>query len=355
MPEMDGMAVARQIKQLPAIADTPMIMLTSVGMRGDASEARKCGISAYLTKPVRQSDLLATLVNVIGGGAAGDSQQLITHYSIAEERQRIDCKVLVAEDNPTNQDVVCGMLRKIGCQVDLVVNGQEAIAAAASHDYDLIFMDCQMPVLDGYQATAEIRRLERENKLNRHIPIVALTANALKGDKQKCLVAGMDDYMSKPFRADEMRTMIERWGGGRPATDAEPVDFRSLPPQAPQIRELSEAVDYSILYALKDLQIEGEPDFLKQVVGTFLVGSDDQILQLETAFSQNDIENMRFVAHRFKSSSANVGAMQLSEYSRRLEEDCRHKAGRLAKTLVAAISAEYKRVKSILVGEIGTR
>ena len=355
MPEMDGMDVAKQIKQMPAIADTAMIMLTSVGMRGDATEARKCGISAYLTKPVRQSDLMATLVNIIGGKATRAPQQLITQYSIAEETRTLDCKVLVAEDNPTNQDVVQGMLRKIGCRVDLVDNGRRAVDAVQCQDYDLILMDCQMPELDGYQATAEIRRLERHNKLARHIPIIALTANALKGDKQKCLVAGMDDYMSKPFRANDIRTMIQRWVSGRTPSETKATDSDSPVTPDPPTSAPDEAVDRSVLYALRDLQIDGEPDFLKKVVGTFLAGSDEQIIELENAFEHSNMENMRFIAHRFKSSSANVGAMQLSEYSRQLEADCKTNAGAQAEPLVSAIAAEYKRVKHVLEGEMGIR
>ena len=352
MPEMDGMAAARQIKQMPGIADTAMIMLTSVGMRGDALEATKCGISAYLTKPVRQSDLLACLVNVISGKSSREPQQLITHYTIAEDRPELNYRVLVAEDNPTNQDVVRGMLRKAGCRVDVVANGREAIEATTARDYDLVFMDCQMPVLDGYQASREIRRLEKENQENRYIPIIALTANALKGDKEKCLAAGMDDYMSKPFRADTMRTMIKRWV-------SEPVSAGALPSEPGTVKPAEsctrsgETVKLSVLYALKDLQIEGEPDFMRKVVTTFLAGGDEQIIHLEAALSRNNIEDIRFIAHRFKSSSANVGAMQLSEYSRQLEADCKHHAGKSAQALVPALVDAYKRAKTILQGEIG--
>ncbi|WP_419660220.1 sensory box histidine kinase/response regulator protein [Desulfosarcina variabilis str. Montpellier] len=356
MPEMDGMAVAKQIKQTPGIADTAMIMLTSVGMRGDASEARKCGISAYLTKPVRQSDLMATLVNVISGKSNRQPQPLITHYTIAEQCPGLDYHVLVAEDNATNQEVVRGMLKKLGCRVDVVANGREAVEAAMAQHYDLVFMDCQMPVLDGYQACREIRGLEKENKTGRHIPIIALTANALKGDKEKCLAAGMDDYMSKPFQAVAMRTMIERWGADadRVPADALPSSDPGTEKTAQSSAEGGEAVQLSVLYALKELQIEGEPDFIKKVVTTFLGGGDEQIVLLERALAQNKIEDIRFIAHRFKSSSANVGAMQLSEYSRQLEADCRQHAGTSAKVLVPAIVAEYKQVKTILQGEIGT-
>ncbi|WP_372683835.1 response regulator, partial [Desulfosarcina sp.] len=358
MPGMDGMAVARQIKTTPAIADTPMIMLTSVGLRGDANTAQKCGISAYLTKPVRQSDLNATLVNVVCSDPAGEDRQLVTQYSIAEEMRRFDIHVLVAEDNSTNQEVAQGMLRKLGCRVDLVSNGREALKAFSRCSYDLVFMDCQMPVLDGYQATADIRRQEENKGGLQHTPIIALTAHALEGDKQKCLAAGMDDYMNKPFRSEEMLAMIERWAGDRPADKKKPTPPENgIEPK--QARDESKenptaSIDRQILNTLKELQIEGEPDFLERVVVTYLDGSHPLIGQLETAFSEKNIDEMRLIAHRLKSSSANVGAMRLSEFSRMLEKDCAKNAGEDAEMMVSAIVAEFAEVKKDLEREIRT-
>ena len=359
MPEMDGLTVTRRIKETAAIADTPVVMLTSVGLRGDASEARQCGIAAYLTKPVRQSDLFATLIRVLGDPALPASRRLVTQHSIAEDNRRLDLTVLVAEDNPTNREVVFGMLRKLGCRADLVENGMAAVEAVQTKRYDLIFMDCQMPVMDGYAATGEIRRLEHDLSPGRHIPVIALTAHALEGDRQKCLMAGMDDYMSKPFRSETLRAMIESWTGNPKAPAVKGpdpgIDSDPLPEASGDAAGLSAtSVDKGVLHALKDLQIDGEPDFLEQVVETFLTGSNTLMDELETAFSREDVETMRFIAHRFKSSSANVGAMRLSEYSRQLETACNGNDGHPPEALVAAMTAEYDAVKMILEREIGT-
>ena len=354
MPGMDGIAVARCIKNVPAIADTPMIMLTSVGLHGDAQTAQACGISACLTKPVCQSELQATLLNVIGEGG-GEPQQFDTCCRPAEAMGQFDRHVLVAEDNPTNQDVAQGMLRKFGCRVDVVSNGHEAVQAFSKRTYDLVFMDCQMPILDGYQATAGIRRQERENGAVTRTPIVALTAHALEGDKERCLSAGMDDYMSKPFKAEQIAAVIRRWTGHRfPGNEKQPGPVHETPPD--KDRGASEKhpapIDKSVLYTLKELQVEGEPDFLKRVVMTYLDGSRPMIGELETAYAIKDADSMRHIAHRLKSSSANVGALRLSEFCRMLEIDCKNNSGEDAEMMVSAIVSEFEAAKKVLEWEI---
>ncbi len=358
MPGMDGMTVAQLIKATPSIADTPMVMLTSVGLRGDASMAQQSGISAYLTKPVRQSDLCATLCNVMVSKPTDEPVELVTQYSIAEEMRRFDLSVLVAEDNPTNQEVAYGMLRKLGCRVKLVSNGREAIHAFCTDAYDLVFMDCQMPVLDGYQATVNIRRQEKEKGPDVHTPVIALTAHALEGDRQKCLAAGMDDYMSKPFRSSEMLAMIERWAGDQPSVEKKPIppeseDKLGLERTSPE-KDTSGPIDKHVLHTLKELQIEGEPDILERVVRAYLTGSHPLMKQLETAFSEKNTQGMRHIAHRLKSSSANVGAMRLSEFSRMLELDCSKNSGESAKMMVSAIVSEFIAVQKVLEMEIGS-
>ncbi len=350
MPGMDGMAVAREIKRHPGTAETPLVLLTSMGLHGDGGEARQCGFSAILTKPVRQSDLLVTLVNVLGVTSAAAAGP-IAGQAAAGAPQELDLHILVAEDNLTNQEVVVGMLRKFGCRIDLAADGREALAAVGKRRYDLIFMDCQMPVMDGYAATAAIRRLERTDGAHRHTPIIALTAHALEGDRQKCLTAGMDDYMSKPFRPKEMRAMLERWGRRPSAADAPAVDGTGA---ADVVPETVDAIDRRVLYALKELQIDGEPDFLEQVVRTFLDSSVELMDRLRSSASRRDMDDMGFIAHRMKSSSANVGALQLSEYSRRLEMDCRHHAGSEAESLVSAIAEEFGAVRTVLEGELSS-
>ena len=367
MPGLNGMAAAREIKRDPAIADTPMVLLTSMGMRGDGVEARQSGFSAYLTKPVRQSDLFVALAGVLGDRGPSSLDGLLTRHSIAELSPLTNLYVLVAEDNQTNQDVVFGMLRKLGCRIDLAADGREAVAAVEKRRYDLIFMDCQMPVLDGYAATAAIRRLERAKDPHRHTPIIALTAHTLEGDRQKCLSAGMDDYMSKPFQWETMLSILQRWGGRRqdaadtPATADTPaaVDTpvvavpAASPPLGPAAAgNAADVVDLGVLYALKELQIDGEPDFLERVVRTFLDSSADLMAQLQASSTRSDVERMRFIAHRMKSSSANVGAMQLSQYSQRLEQACRQQSCSDADRLVAAMVEAFNAAKAVLETEI---
>ncbi len=221
MPDMDGLEVSRRIKADPDLKQTPIVMITSVGIRGDAQAAKDSGANAYLTKPVKQTDLHAALLKILshslpgrslpGHSLNGDSIPLVTQHSLADETQQNRRHVLVAEDNVTNQKVVVGMLKKHHCRVSLAATGSEAVRLFLNDPPDLVLMDCQMPEMDGYQATARIRRHEQE--LNIKTPIVALTAHALGGDREICLAAGMDDYLSKPFGLKELEAILNKWSG----------------------------------------------------------------------------------------------------------------------------------------------
>ncbi|MBI3450257.1 MAG: response regulator [Acidobacteria bacterium] len=217
MPEMDGLALARAIKGDPMLERTPLILLTSLARRGMASEAREAGIAGFLTKPVRQAQLEACIVSVLKLAAApadpaAPAAPLVTRHQLAEEEARSRPRILIAEDNLINQKVAVRLLEKLGCRADVVGDGAAAVAAVSGADYDLVFMDCQMPVMDGYHAAGEIRRLPGSS---RSIPIVAMTANAMEGDREKCLAAGMDDYIAKPVVAGELRRVLEAWVEGR--------------------------------------------------------------------------------------------------------------------------------------------
>jgi CheY-like chemotaxis protein len=217
---MDGMELARSIKSEPLIASARLLLLTSVGMRGEAGESLRAGIDAYLVKPVRQSELhdaLATVMAARRTDADGGEERLITRHSLREARATLP-RVLVAEDNPVNQLVARKMLERLGCGVDVAADGVEALAALSSGTpYSAVFMDVQMPNMDGYEATAEIRRRESEEGRG-PIPIVAMTANAIEGDKEEALRAGMDDYIPKPVASDALEAVLRRWlpeKGGR--------------------------------------------------------------------------------------------------------------------------------------------
>ncbi|OQW93039.1 MAG: hypothetical protein BWK79_13270 [Beggiatoa sp. IS2] len=208
MEEMDGLSLSYAIKTTPLIAPTRLIMLSSHAQRGDAEAARKVGFSAYLTKPVRQTKLYEAITLVMGLNTE-QKNIFITRHTVEELEYRLDKRVLLVEDNVFNQKVALGMLKKLGIHADIANNGQEAITALHHQSYDLIFMDCQMPILDGYQTTAKIR--EREHSSKKRVPIIAMTANAMEGDRERCLAADMDDYLSKPFRIENLQKTLAQW------------------------------------------------------------------------------------------------------------------------------------------------
>ena len=228
MPGMDGEALGKIIKSEPAIKDTKLIMFTSIAQRGDARRMSEIGFAAYLPKPLKQSLLYDCLVTLLSDGTGElGRKQLVTRHTIAEGR-RLNIRILLAEDNIVNQKVARKMLQKIGCQVDCVADGKEAVEAVKSIPYDMVLMDCQMPEMDGYEATAAIRKWESELPMTTdelgirnndprttdnesRITIIAMTANAMQGDRKKCLDAGMDDYIAKPVNAKKLKDTLERW------------------------------------------------------------------------------------------------------------------------------------------------
>ncbi len=215
MPEMDGMTLARTIKGDPAIAATRLIMLTSLGQRFTKEELAAAGIEAYLVKPVHATRLFDTLVAISGGQPAEPARSGPANVLPATPLPVFALRVLVAEDNQVNQRIAVAQLKKFGCTVDVVANGLEVLEALSRLKYDLIFMDCQMPEMDGYEATKTIRELEHQHpqacQWKVPMPIVAMTANAMLGDREVCLTSGMDDYLSKPIRPSELQSVLERW------------------------------------------------------------------------------------------------------------------------------------------------
>ncbi|MGH9748871.1 MAG: response regulator, partial [Candidatus Polarisedimenticolia bacterium] len=209
MPDMDGLQLARAIKSDPIIEKTRIIVLTSMGLRGDAAEARRARIEAYLSKPVRQSELYNVLTMVLGKAVPDGG--LVTRHSLSEEKPALRGRVLLAEDNAVNQEVITCMLESLGCTVEVAADGEAALEKIAGGGYDLVLMDCQMPRRDGYEATGELRRRERGKGDGGRLPVIALTAHAMEGDRERCLAAGMDDYVSKPVPQETLKRALERW------------------------------------------------------------------------------------------------------------------------------------------------
>ena len=209
MPGMDGLTLARLIKADPVLKSVRLILLTSFGQRGDGEKARAAGFSAYLTKPIRQSHLHDSLMTVLAREDEKALTPLVNRHILAEAQGLSRARILMAEDNIVNQKIAVRLLEKLGCRVDVVANGLEVVKALDSLPYDLVFMDCQMPEMNGYEATAAIRK--QEEKTGFHRTIVAITANAIHGDRQKCLEAGTDDYLSKPIQPEKLRAILGKW------------------------------------------------------------------------------------------------------------------------------------------------
>ncbi|MFW6160449.1 MAG: response regulator, partial [Acidobacteriota bacterium] len=206
MPKMDGFTLAEKLKKNPRVAHATLIMLTSGGIRGEAARCRRIGIAAYLTKPIKQSELFDAITQSLGiHSQKRDSTHLITRHSLREERRKF--RILLAEDNAINQKVAVRMLERYGYTVEVAQNGEEVLQALENDNYDLILMDVQMPRMTGFEATKVIRKKEKET--GKHIPIIAMTAHAMRGDRERCLERGMDDYIAKPLKPDELEKRVD--------------------------------------------------------------------------------------------------------------------------------------------------
>lgn len=322
MPGMDGLELAQAIRSKEKTFGNPhLLMLTSTVSDADQIKTRQeLDIARYLHKPIRQSDLY----NVIYGILKKQNENNEEHESakLAENvAQKLNGTILLAEDNPVNQQVASAMLKTIGISMDLATNGQEAYQMIKEKQYDMVFMDCQMPVVDGYEATQLIRQIP-ESKGD--IPIVALTANALSDDRQKCLDVGMNDFLSKPFSLSQLRAMLERW---MPAIDTSPGQY-SYKNDDEKNKTLtqsgSQKGDYAIinsekLNTLKSLDTDGSNAILKNILTIFLSSAPHTISQINQALQVNDAEAIRKAAHTLKSSAENVGAEHFSNLCTQIE------------------------------------
>jgi signal transduction histidine kinase/CheY-like chemotaxis protein/HPt (histidine-containing phosphotransfer) domain-containing protein len=345
IPEMDGASLAHAIRSAPALSALPLILMSPVPER--AVEALP-GVCVQLRKPVRKTELVACLEAVFPNEfrrtpAAGTGPD-----PTGADARALQAHVLLAEDNLVNQRVATAMLERMGCRVDVVADGRAALAALTQADYDAVLMDCQMPVMDGYDATAEIRRGEAAREPARRVPILALTANAIDGDRERCLNAGMDDYLSKPFRSAELRATLERWLAAPSPTlrEAAPAPAAGAA-SAPQAADHG-PLDKAALDMIRELQQPGAEDLLSRVVHAYLDSAPELIEDLETGLVERDTERARGAAHTLKSSSASVGAARLASLCREIETRARNGQLSQAKDLLDPLLGEYRDVVSAL-------
>jgi PAS domain S-box-containing protein len=346
MPGIDGMQLAQRIKADPNVSSTRLVLLTSVGQHGDTEEARRLGIEAYLTKPVRQSELYDSLVTVMGRLAeegAPDEGQLVTLHTVREARTRSHGRVLVAEDNPTNQEVAVGILGMLGYEADVASDGLEALEALSRSSYAAVLMDVQMPEMDGYEATREIRH--REESEERHVPIIAMTANALRGDKEKALDAGMDDYVSKPVNSGELAEVLKRWMPQH--EDLPEQDTRELGPDTGSTATVTRAgspLDESVLADLKEVG----PDFLSRLARIFLRDAPSQLTALEESARGGDWSSVGRISHALKGNCSAVGAAGMAEMCAELQVATATRDIARAQELHGHLEEEFGRVRSAL-------
>ncbi len=312
MPDMTGEELGSGIRDDEALDKTVLVMLTSIGRRGDGERLHEIGFSGYLTKPIKHRQLCDCLATVLGfkkRAADEPTPALVTKHFIAENKTS-NVRLLLAEDNVINRNVATKILEKLGYRADVVVDGSEAVEAWESNDYDLILMDCQMPEMDGYQATAAIRQREKGKQ---HIPIVAMTANAMKGDRERCLEIGMDDYISKPVCAEEIGRVLAHWldlDKQREASSEAAFEAQADPMNATPSLNLSN---------LRAATVEDE-GFLLDISQEFLRESDRRMPRFRELIAANDPQTLLREAHSLKGACLNFGALRMAAYCAELEE-----------------------------------
>jgi two-component system sensor histidine kinase/response regulator len=333
MAGMDGWMLAKAIKADPLLAGTRLVMMTSLDRQEDSAAMEAAGLDAYLTKPVRHAHLFESLSKVIANETRQPARPgLYKHAPTGASTAPNAMRVLIAEDNIVNQKVAVNQVHKLGCHADVVGNGREALDALDAAHYDLVLMDCQMPELDGYKATAQLR--EREGDA-RHTRIVAMTAHAIEGDREKCIAAGMDDYLSKPLRFEALREIVKRYQPVRPS--AEP------------------AITLENIEALRDLGTEESGDVLPELIDTFLENAPRIVLEARDAFTARAPAVLAQAAHTLMGSCSNFGARPLQEFCAQLESLARSpdfprssQDESRARQLLTAIQGELDRVGAAL-------
>jgi signal transduction histidine kinase/CheY-like chemotaxis protein/PAS domain-containing protein len=355
MPDMDGITLAKEIRalQLP-VSDAPLIMLTSLGRREVGEDLDQ--FAAYLNKPIKPSQLFDVLIGIFTGKQIHTRPARETDKPAfdAQMGARLPLRILLAEDNATNQKLALRILARLGYQAEVVVNGLEALETLQRKEYDVVLMDIQMPELDGLETT---RRIRRELPENRQPHVIAMTANAMQGDREKSLAAGMDDYVSKPIRVD---ALVDALSKSRPIAHVEEADTDSISiTESLDDRETREVIgepkqtlvtdvlERAALGTLLDV-VGGEFEFLNELIDSFLEDAPQLLAELETYITEGDASGVRRIAHSLKSNGADFGAGRFSDLCKELEMI--GKSGELdgAAELGSQIVAEYQQVKLAL-------
>ncbi len=327
MPEMHGLDLLAKIRESAALRNIPAILLSSSVQPEEASHARELGISAYLTKPIQPAELRRAVVNALKRATPSQESAKEEQRPSAEFVQGM--KVLLTEDNPVNRRLAIALLEKHGHRVSVAENGREAVAILEREKADVVLMDLQMPVMDGFEAIRAIRAKERRE--GGHLPIVALTAHAMQGDRERCLEAGADDYVTKPIRTTELFAAMER------------ATKREVSQQTDTMPPSSRGADSLDVAAALD-RVEGDRELLDELLRLFIEGSAAAMQEMRQALNERDAHRLDRLAHTIKGSSGSLGANRASEAALVLEMRARSGALENAGDLIDALQAELDRV-----------
>jgi len=345
LPGMDGFMLAAEIRQLPQMATVPLVMLMLPGARQEAPSATPIPFMTFVVKPVKPAQFFETLTRALSDSKSVPDETLPPVQIKPSLASQQPLRVLLCDDNAINQKVAVRILQQLGYEPDLTANGREALDALDRQPYDLIFMDVMMPEMDGLEVTRTIRKFQQEGgraNFNSRIIIVAMTAQAMQGDRERCLAAGMDDYLAKPIRPSDVRAVIERWS---PQLNR----AASTPPAAPPAAEVSPPTEESPVEMDRLLDLGGgSAESLRELVDLYIKQTAEQLAQLEAAVRANKADEVRQVAHSCAGASATLGMVRLVPLLRELERQ--GKVGRLANAeqLCADAAREFKRTQDFL-------
>ncbi len=367
LPETDGLELARALAESEDFAGTRVVLLAGLLERDLAAAARDAGVSAVVTKPVRQQGLRDGLHQALKlAPPVRDRTTLGRGLPTPDARPRAHARVLLVEDNPVNQKVAMRMLEGLGQRVDLAANGLEALAAARRQAFDIILMDCQMPEMDGYAATGEIRRLEGTT---RHTPIVAMTANAMPGDRERCISAGMDDYVAKPIRVKELRAALGRWIGwegeavigkaesceaATPASTVAAVASApdptpaAVPDAVPAAAPDTDCLDPTVLDEVVEFAGATGTSLVRELIELFFAELPTRLDALRAGVLDGDPDRVTRAAHAMKGGAGNLGAVRVAALCNQLERQGRERDLSGAGAMLAELEIEVERARAAL-------
>jgi signal transduction histidine kinase/HPt (histidine-containing phosphotransfer) domain-containing protein len=366
MPGMDGLVLAGEIRKLPGGSSLPLVLLTSVGVRSDSADFASAALAGCLTKPIKPAQLHEILLRVMSGSKVPAPKAPAASSKLDPTlASRLPLRVLLCDDNVINQKVAARLLKQMGYRADIAANGLEALAALDRQPYDLVFMDVMMPEMGGFEATRIIR--ERQNQQSQFpnykssVIIVAMTASAMQGDREKCLAAGMDDYMAKPVRLEDVRAIVERWGPAAGKTEAaattaigtQATPAANLPPQASPTPAPPEDAPVE-MERLLDFT-NGDPDSLRELVTLYLDQTATQVEQIAAAVQASAPGEVRRLAHSCAGASATCGMRRLVPLLRELERQGYEEKLTNAAELSRQVADEFQRIRNFLEAHLANQ